>query len=174
MGRRPKRRSRRRCGCRASSVYLTTCGVTQSPSDAVASLSHSVHCPSLQTDDEEAAQDEEQEALRLQREQQAALRPEDYDDAHLFPDAERGAASSSEDDSSDEDEELALGDAAAAQVQAVSARAHLLESLDEKYTMIAAAEGAARVEATALVHDAVKLQPAGFRQCARQSSTGQC
>lgn len=36
-------------------------------------------------DDEEAAQEEEAEALRLQREQQAALRPEDYDDAHLFP-----------------------------------------------------------------------------------------
>ena len=39
----------------------------------------------LQTDDEEAAAEEGEEALRLQREQQAALRPEDYYDAHLFP-----------------------------------------------------------------------------------------
>lgn len=72
--------------------------------------------PVLQTDDEEAAKEEEEEALRLQREQQAALRPEDYDDSHLFPDADGAAASSSEDEESDQDAEVALGDVAAAQV----------------------------------------------------------
>ena len=58
---------------------------------------------SSQTDDEEAAQEEEEEALRLQREQAAALRPEDYDDSHLFLNADGGAGG--EDSSSSDEEE---------------------------------------------------------------------
>lgn len=71
--------------------------------------------PVLQSDDEEALAEEEAEALRLQREQAALLAPDDYHDAHLFPEAQQDGGG---DDTSGDDggEEPTLGEAAAAQV----------------------------------------------------------
>ncbi len=73
----------------------------------------------MQSDDEEAAAEEEAEALRLQREQAAQLAPEDFDDAHLFPSAAADAAGggSSDGDGGGDGEDVTMGAAAAAQVR---------------------------------------------------------
>jgi len=70
-------------------------------------------CLPQASDDEEAAQEEEAEAVRLQREAAAALRPEDYADGLELDGDDEDAGGSAEDEDEDEAADRTMGSAAA-------------------------------------------------------------